>query len=50
MSEEFKELCNAYVELNKLHSEPGAKCHMLASSIHFLERLIKEYFKRNTPL
>lgn len=42
----LKILIEAYVSLNKLHAEPGPKCHMLAQSIHVIERLIKEVIKK----
>jgi hypothetical protein len=39
-------LLDTYLELNKLHAAPGEKCHMLAMSIHFIERLIKQEMKK----
>lgn len=38
-------LVNAYVELNKISAAPGDRAHMLAYSIKFIERQIKEYLK-----
>lgn len=38
-------LIQAYVELNKLSAAPGDKCHMLADSIKFIERMIREELK-----
>lgn len=38
-------LTRAYVELNKLHAEPGNQCHMLASSMHKIEALLKQLVK-----
>jgi len=38
-------LLDAYVELNRLHTEPGERCHMLAMSIQFLEKQIKVILK-----
>lgn len=35
-------LVKAYVDLNRLHAQPGDKCHMLASSIKAIERLLRE--------
>jgi len=50
-SAEFMEiLTNAYVEMNKLHAQPGEKCHMLATSIKFLERQIKELTKKGADV
>lgn len=38
-------LIAAYIELNKLKATPGEQCHMLATSIHFIEKLIKAHLK-----
>ena len=39
-------LLKAYVELQRLHAEPGDKCHMLAGGIIFIQKLIREEIKR----
>lgn len=47
MKEEvIKKLLDTYVELNKLHAAPGEKCHMLAMSIQFVERLTRQLLKK----
>lgn len=46
MNQKLSELLKAYVELNKLHSQPGEKCHMLADSIAFIQRKINEELKK----
>lgn len=42
---QLEHLLKAYVELNKLHAEPGQRCHMLAMSIQFLQRQIRDLLK-----
>ena len=46
MREDLKVLIQAYVELNKLHTTPGERCHMLAMSIKFIQAEIKQLLKR----
>lgn len=46
-SEILKILLDAYVRLNKLHAEPGGKCHMLASSLDFVKRQIATVMKQS---
>lgn len=45
---ELQMLLAAYVELNRLHAEPGQACHMLADSIVFIQRQIR-YVLANPP-
>lgn len=46
MNKEILEvLTKCYVELNKLNAQPGDRCHMLAYSIKFTERMIKQILK-----
>lgn len=35
----------AYVDLNRVSAQPGDRSHMLAYSIQFLERMIKQELK-----
>ena len=45
MKELLEILLKAYVELNRLHAQPGDKCHMLATSIHHVEKWINRILK-----
>lgn len=38
-------LTKAYVELNRLHTVPGERCHMLATSINTTQKLIQQLVK-----
>lgn len=43
--EKLKSLLNTYVELLRLHTDPGEKSHALWHSIDFIKRQIREILR-----
>ena len=45
MNNELEVLVKALVELSKIYTTPGERCHMLATNIEFIKRKITTILK-----